>query len=80
MQKKATGFSMAYNNNVNSHINHSSLLCIVPPQLQNMTQRHQIMFGFKIFIQAGIYQELNDNWRKWRLRYIKNNKNSFTGE
>ena len=33
---------------------------------------------FKICIQAGIYKESINNWRKWRLIYKNNNENSFT--
>ena len=69
---------MAYNDNVNVRINDSALLLILPPQLRKTTQRHQIMCGFKICIQAGTYQESINNCHKQRLMYIKNNENSLT--
>ena len=43
-----------------------------------MTQRHQIMCGCQIFIQAGTYQESLNHWCKGRMRYIKNHENSLT--
>ena len=43
-----------------------------------MTQRHQIMCGCKICIQAVTYQDSLNYWRKRRLRYINNRENSLT--
>ena len=43
-----------------------------------MTQRHQIMCGCKICIQAGTYQELLNHLCKRRLRYINNHANYLT--
>ena len=57
LKKFATGFSMAYDDNENVRISDSSLQFILPPKLRNMTQRHQIMRGCEICIQAGTYQE-----------------------
>ena len=38
------------------------------------------MWGCKTCIQAVTYQDSLNHWRKWRLRYIKNNENSITRE
>ena len=78
MQKKDdTGFSIAYYDKGILHISGSSLQLIIPPQLRNMTQCHQIMCGWKICIQAGSYQEPLNPWRKRRLWFINNRTKSF---
>ena len=56
----------------------SSLRLIIPPQLRKMVQRHQIMCGCEICIQAVTYQYLLNNWFKRRLIYINNDANSLT--
>ena len=43
-----------------------------------MTQRHQIIFGCKICIQDGTYQESLNHWYKQQLRYINNRANSLS--
>ena len=60
------------------HISDSALSLLPPSQLLNMTQRHQIMCGCEICIQAVTYQELLNHWCKQRLRYINNHENSLT--
>ena len=66
---------MAYNEKGRVRISDYALRLIIPPQLQNMTQCHQIMCGCKICIQARTYQGLLNNWRKRQLRYINNHAN-----
>ena len=56
-KKYATGFSMEYNKKGIVYISDYDLQLIFPTQLRNITQRHQIMCGCKICIQAGTYQE-----------------------
>ena len=52
LKQYATGFSIAYDKKLLVKICGSDLLLLLPPQLQNMNQRHQIMRGYKKFIQA----------------------------
>ena len=44
-----------------------------------MSQRHQIMCGCKICIQAGTYHESLNHWCKRKLRCIKNNTKYLSG-
>ena len=78
LKKDTTGFPMAYNENFLVLISDSDLQLLLPPQLRKNTQRHQIIFGCKICIQAGKYQESLNHWRKRLLKYIKNHSNSLT--
>ena len=59
---------MAYDENIISRINDSALQLIIPPQLQNINQHHQIICGGKICIWDGTYQESLNHWRKRKLR------------
>ena len=52
-----------------------ALQLIIQPQLGKMNQRHQIMYDYKICIQAGTCQEFLNNLRKGHLGYIKNKEN-----
>ena len=69
---------MAYCENGNLRSSDYTLLLILLPQLQNITQLHQIMCGCEICIQDGTYQESLNNWHDRRLRYIKNHGNLLT--
>ena len=69
---------MVYDKRILFRISDYSLQLILPQQLRNLTQRHQITCGGKICIQAGTYQESLNHWRNRRLRYIKNHTNSLT--
>ena len=42
-----------------------------------MTQHHQIMCDWKIYIQTGTYQESLNNWRKQRLLFLNSSEKSF---
>ena len=53
LKRYATGFSMEYHEKGLFRISGYDLWLIFLPQLKNMTQSHQIICGFKIFIQAG---------------------------
>ena len=55
------------------HISDSDIQLLHLSQLKNITQHQQIMRSYKICIQAGIYQEYLNHWRKRRLIYKKNN-------
>ena len=41
----------------------SEILLLLLPQLRNMAHHHQIIFGCKIFIQAGTYQDSHNHWK-----------------
>ena len=69
---------MTYYEKILVHISDSAFRLIISLQLRKMIQRHQIMCGYKLCIQARTYQQLLNNWYKQRLRYINNNANSFT--
>ena len=58
-------------------INDSALRLIIPPQLRKIKHRHKIIYGWKICIQSGTYQEYFNNWCKRRLKFIKNRKTIF---
>ena len=64
MLKKASRISVVYDEKVFFCISDTDIQFILPPQLQNMTQRHKIMCSFKIFIQAATYQKFLNNWCK----------------
>ena len=68
---------MEYDGKVLVRISYSAIRLLLSPRLQNITQRNQIMCGGEIYIQAVIYQESLNNWRKRRLIFINNHANSL---
>ena len=77
LNKYTTVFSMACGENGLFHISDSDIWFILPLQLQNITQCHQIICGCKISVQAGTYQESFNRWHKQQLKIINNRENLF---
>ena len=65
---------MSYGEEILVCISDSTIQLLLPPLLQNMTQRHKIKCCCKIRTKAGAYQEYLNYWHKRRLQFINNSE------